>query len=485
MRIAFVATSLWHEPLGIMHLSASLKCRGHEVSFVVGGRNEIIERLQRIKPQVLAYSIVTGAHKYYLELNNEIKRELDVLSVFGGPHPTFFPEMIGQEGVDAICQGEGDRAFPDLLDVLEIDESLRIPGIWIKRNSTIYRNAPGPLIEDLDELPFCDRELVYAVSEESRNSRVKFFLASRGCPYNCSYCYNQSLREMYRGKGKYVRQRSVDNLLAEIGQVQSRYPLGMVFFLDDVFVTSNEWLERFSSHYRTRISLPFLCQIRPDIIDENVVALLKQAGCIAVSLGIETGNMERRQKLLQRKVTDEEIVTACALLRKSEIRVCTLNMIGIPGETMKTVLETLDLNIACHPDFALASIYQPYPRTTLGDKTKDMGLFNGDYDRMPSSFYEASVLNFDDESFKKGLVNLHRIFSLVVSFPVLRPIVPLLVRLPLGVFRFVLWRTWQDYAYSKRMLGYQFGLANLLKILTTNLRAAVKLLERNARRTHG
>jgi len=112
------------EPLGIMYLTSALKEAGHQVAICGAGRNEVKKYLSKFRPQVVAYSATTGAHRLFLNLNRRIKSEHLVFSVFGGPHPTFFPQMIEEEGVNALCIGEGEEVFVELAAKLERGEDI-------------------------------------------------------------------------------------------------------------------------------------------------------------------------------------------------------------------------------------------------------------------------------------------------------------------------------------------------------------------------
>ena len=108
-------------------------------------------------------------------------------------------------------------------------------------------------MEDLDSLPFPDRALVYERDPIAARSKIKHFLTGRGCPYNCTYCFNHALSEIYRGKGQRFRQRSVDNVIEEVRWVRDHYPLEFVVFVDDTFVLSHEWLAEFAEKYPRQI----------------------------------------------------------------------------------------------------------------------------------------------------------------------------------------------------------------------------------------
>ena len=163
---------------------------------------------------MVGYTVYTGPHTWYLELNQRIRAQLPgVFSIFGGPHPTFFPEMIEREGVDGLCIGEGEYATLDLMNALERKADRATPGVhlpdpaipnwWFKLNGEIVRNPLRPLLtgEELDALPFSDRELLYAAHEQSRRTKIKPFITGRGCPYDCAFCFNKAYSDLYGGPG--------------------------------------------------------------------------------------------------------------------------------------------------------------------------------------------------------------------------------------------------------------------------------------------
>ena len=222
MRVLFAIKQIDYEPQGILHLSSMLKAAGHEVALTIASAENPVQFAVDFAPHVVAYSVTTGSQGYYLELNRRIKERVDAFSVFGGPHATFFPEIIEEEGVDGVCRGEGEEALLDLVNALERGEPLTtIANWWIKADGQIHRNPPRPLIGDLDSLPLPDRKLIYDKDRFTRRSKLKHFITGRGCPYSCTYCYNQGFHALYRGKGKPVRRRSVDSVLEELRWVKA------------------------------------------------------------------------------------------------------------------------------------------------------------------------------------------------------------------------------------------------------------------------
>jgi radical SAM superfamily enzyme YgiQ (UPF0313 family)/peptidoglycan/xylan/chitin deacetylase (PgdA/CDA1 family) len=387
-------------------------------------------------------------HLYYLRINKLIKKAAKVYSVFGGPHPTFFPEIINEEGVDAVCIGESEEAFTEFTRKLSEGKDItKTANFWVKQNGEVFKNEIRPLITDLDTINFPDRELIYKF-ESSYNNPIKNFIIGRGCPYNCTYCFNHAYYDLYAGKGQRIRLRTPENVIAEISSVADSAPLKIVYFQDDIFVLSRPWLNKFLGFYNETIKLPYHCHLRADLVNEELLELLKISGCLSVTLALESGNDHIRNQVLKRSMSKAQIYSACALLRKFKIRFRTENMIGLPGENIGTALETLKMNIKCGPDIGWASLYQPYPKTVLGAKCKELGLYDGSLDSIRPSFFEESILALKD---KRRIENLQKLFSLVVEFPVLLPIAVNLTRLPQNQIFRKIYKTWKEFCYSKRL----------------------------------
>ena len=174
-------------------------------------------------PQIVGYSALTGEHIKLLEINKLLKKDFNFKAVFGGPHPTFFPEFINEESIDAICIGEGDISFPEFCRRIENNENYwETPNFVVNNNGNIFRNSLMPLVENLDSLPFPDRDLMYEADSDLLSEGKKLFFASRGCPYKCSYCFNNKYNEMYSGKGSIIRLHSPEYLIEEICKVKDK-----------------------------------------------------------------------------------------------------------------------------------------------------------------------------------------------------------------------------------------------------------------------
>jgi len=469
LHILFIVKEIDNEPHGILLISSVLKQGGHHVSLVVATEEDPVEAALRLQPDVVGYTVYTGPHNWYLELNRRIKARLPgVFSIFGGPHPTFFPEMIEQEGVDGLCIGEGEYATLDLMNALERnDNGVRlsdpaIPNWWFKVNGEIVRNPLRPLLtgEELDALPFADRELLYAAHAQSRRTKIKPFITGRGCPYNCAFCFNKAFSDLYGGKGHRFRRRSPENVIREIKEVTSRHDVRFLLFMDDTFILQMPWLREFMALYKAEIRrdgrpLPFWCQVRANLVTDEKIALFKEAGCVSVSFGLEAGNDRLRNAVLNRNMSREQILNAAEILRRHGIAFMTNNMLGLPTGSLETDFETLDLNAQCRPAYANVFLFQPYPKTELGEWAYEHGWMMGSFDDLSGSVSDNTVIRFGSEAEKRQIENLQKLFALGVEFPWLLPIIRRLIRLPPNRLFWLIYKLWKGWAIKTRMFPFK------------------------------
>lgn len=454
-----VGESVMHERMGVMSLGASLVDAGFTVRLAVASRAGIRGMrtlLETLRPRVVGYSAMTGEHLRLVSLNAALKRDFEFVSVFGGPHATFFPQLAREPGVDAVCRGEGDRAFVEFCRrVADGGDWAATPNIVTWRAGTLVENDMLPLVHDLDSLPWPDRAMMYEADPDLLHETHKVFFATRGCPYDCSYCFNHRYGDLYRGKGAMVRHRSPENLVAEMEHVKARYPLRVVWVDDDVFLLKPPgWLERFAELYRLRIGLPLSCNVRADLVTESTVRLLVEAGLSSVWMGVECGNEAIARRILRRNLSNEQITRAGRILREAGVMVVTQNLLGLPVEDAYSVdKQTLALNVELRPTFAWSSILYPYPGTAIEAYARETGYLKG------LGFLEtnkrASMLHFGSARLKRRIENLHKLFGLMVRFASLRRLCDRLCDLPgewLYTPVFYLW-----YGYIVKAKLYPFG----------------------------
>lgn len=390
MRILFIYNGT--ESLGIEYISALLKSKGHEVYLffdpqIFGGHliqnetmvkllsldKEIIRNTVNLKPDLVAFSAHTSNYRWCLKIAENVKRLMNIPIVFGGVHTSALPKtVLSNECVDFAIIGEGEFSMLDLVEHLKNSinrsELLNIENICFRYNGTIHINNPRPYIRDLDLLPFPDKALFYnKVPFLERNYLI---MASRGCLYSCTYCVNNWNIRLYCKETIHVRRRSVGNIIEELSRVKKRNRTRFIVFVDDVFTFSSEWLEGFVEEYRSKINMPFFCNVHPQTITKKTISLLKKMGCCLITMGIQSGSERIRRDIFHRPGSNQKIIEAVSFIKESGIKISVDNIFGAPTETEDDVKETLDLCYKIKPDRIIIFWLTAYPKTKIVEYLK-------------------------------------------------------------------------------------------------------------------
>jgi len=444
-KITFVISEArLHEQLSIMALSASLKSTGHETSLVYfqNGplhKEKITNALKRENPDLIAFSFMSCVKEHYVELGRYIKQHINIPIIIGGPAATFDPDLcnFNNNPFDAVCIGEGDISIVNFVNEYHSTENSMPLHNFVTRagNGGHLRGELFDLIEPLDQLPFPDRKIIYDRDDFLRSSKIKMFMSGRGCPYQCTYCFNHKYNLMYKGKGHIIRHKSVDYFLEEIRQIRREYPLEGIIFEDDIFIIDKEWLAEFAKKYPLKIGLPYMCYVRPNLVTEEIAKLLKISGCYSVRVAIECGNEALRNKILKRNLSDEQILKSCQVLHEEGLKVGTINILGLPTETVENMKETLKLNRACSPEHVSANMFMPLPGVDLTFFAIEKGLLDKDF-VSPKSSHHVSEMKYP-ESTKRFLYPFKALFPLLVRKEYMDRIAPFLMRLPRPLLKMV------------------------------------------------
>jgi len=397
----------------IYSLAAVLKQNAVQTHYLNGTNPAgLLDRLEALRPDLVMYSSVSVEIPKFIEFDSLLKARLGVKSIIGGSGPTLDPTKLKGSTIDAICVGEGETAILDYVaGGFKCGKNIIAPGQAAPQS--LY-----PFVE-LDSLPLPDRELVYSQDDLKRNLPSKQFLAGRGCPYLCTYCCNASYQKILAGCGQYIRQKSVDYLISEIKAVRSLYPLRHVVFQDDIFILNKKWLERFSERFASEIGLTFSCNVRANLVDEDVVRILKAGNCVSVTYSIESGDDQLRKEVLGRNITREQILNTGRLFKKYGINRRTGNMMGLPGETYEQMLKTLELNIEAEPTFGHTTTFMPFHGLPLTDYALSTGALDRDaLCNIPSSLFNRTILNYSARD-RERIFRLMRLFPIFVKWPVL------------------------------------------------------------------
>lgn len=394
MKILFVMVKEdYIDPMNIELLSALAKREGHETYLNVLEHNNLQSDVRTIRPDVVAYSAKTGESNVMYKVNKWVKSELgdSVVTVMGGPHATFnhtrmrlYEEDLRFDNsaaalpvedtqLDVLAIGECDETWPWMLRNLSLGG---LPGIDDIPNTVTKRNrrSDGKVtLKDrtnyLDDLPFLDRELVYEKTR-LKDFGMRSFMASRGCPFICTYCFNVKFNQVYRGKGKTVNRYSVDRMLDELEDMVRRHPTQFIKFYDDVFTfRSDEWLHHFAKEYPRRIGLPFHCLTRADLVrrDPKIIDLLKEAGIQSISMSIESGNPFLREHVLKRGMSEDDISIAFDLCHKNKINTFSNTILAIPAPVIP-LPAAADFDVKA---FALLDHLENYFKANLGTIRED------------------------------------------------------------------------------------------------------------------
>ncbi len=382
MRILFVHAG--QESLGIEYLSSVLKNRGHDVGLLYdpllfrsfrlhlpfldrGSPRKLARSAVQMDPDMVCFSVESDYFGWARRVAGEIKKIEDIPVVFGGVHPSCVPEeVLREEAIDYVCVGEGEEALGELADCLARGESASsVRNIWGKDGGVIFRNPLRDLNQDLDSLPFPDKNLFYDIFPGFVN-RTYTMITSRGCHNRCAYCVHSVLRKLYEGKGPYFRRRSVENVIEELCWARERFRFKRVTFCDDIFATDIDWLVRFLKEYRRGVGLPFYCAVHPFFIDGERIDLLAAAGCSVVNFGVQTCSASLR-RVIGRAGPTQKIIENLRHFRKTNIFLFTNFIFGLPGQDTRELEDIVSFCSENRADFHDVNWLRYYPGTAVID----------------------------------------------------------------------------------------------------------------------
>ena len=415
MKILFVINEIeFADHIAISYLSAIAKELDHSTYICILTDNNLINKIKEIKPDVVAYSVNITGYKNIIKQHKIAKQKFNFISIMGGPQSTFYPETFIESGMDAYCVGEGEYAFRDFLIKIENKESFdNIENLITKKRKNDIRY----LIENLDELPEADRDLIFS-NTYLKDSSKKTFYATRGCPYNCNYCCNYYYNNLYRGKGSVIRRFSVERLIKEIENVKLKYRMDFVKFGDDIFILkADKWLEEFAEKYKKRINIPFNCYLRFDIVNDDVLKLLKKAGCYSVHLSVDSISPYLRENILNRKMKKNiNIEEKLRKIREYGINTWVNYMLGIPGSTIENDLETIMMSKRSRVTFPHYSITDPIKGTRLFEYCVENNIIDPSHEGF-TDIYRKSVLSCFSDKEKNIQENICLVGSFISKLP--------------------------------------------------------------------
>jgi anaerobic magnesium-protoporphyrin IX monomethyl ester cyclase len=372
------------ESLGLEYLSAALRARGHDTELVFNPKlfdnhaitfprlerhlgldlEHVLARLERSRPDLVGFSANVATYRGVRAVATALRRRLRVPTVVGGPLATSLPEQFLGEGVfDYVVVGEGEAALVELADALAAGtDPAGIPNLWLRRGGREVRTPPRPFVTELDALPDPDRDLF------AREGHVfGMITATRGCPFRCTFCAAGSvLQEAAANPGKWYRRRAPAAVVAEAARARDRYGTPMFHFGDDVFPLQLDWLREFAAGWQRDVAIPFDINVAPTRLRDEVVELLRAAGCVQVSIGLQSTNSAVSRDIMNRKFNPEHVAAMVRAFVAHGIVPLVDVMFGVPGETADQMMETARWSLAELGGASLHTfVYMPLPGTPL------------------------------------------------------------------------------------------------------------------------
>lgn len=381
-------------PLGIAYLASYLREQLPEVKTDIldaAAHNmtisQIVKHIEQKRPRIVGLTCVTITANLVKKIARAVKEILpETLLVAGGIHPTALPNDFFPD-IDVCVLSEGELTMLELARAFLGGRHLSkdfsdIRGIVFCPEGEPVRTEERPLIADLDIMPFPARDLLpqdkYLCQYPHRTPtrRYSTMMLSRGCPYDCTFCCS---KQIWRRK---VRFRSPDNILQELHMLRERHRVSMIHFADDNFCLSRERsLGLFKRMLDEKLDIRWICHSRVDALDEEILRLMKQAGCVEIHIGVESGDPDIL-KSLNKNISITQIKETFALVKKVGINPKGAFMLGNHGETKETILKTIDLALELDPITASIAIMVPYPGTQIFEEYKAGNLLTTyDWDR--------------------------------------------------------------------------------------------------------
>ncbi|MBN2143963.1 MAG: radical SAM protein [Candidatus Aureabacteria bacterium] len=371
--------------IGLAYLASYLKKYGHEVKIIDDyveklGLKGIMENIRSYSPEMIGISCLTPLADQTVFLTKEIRKHFpEIKIVLGHRHADYFAKDFISKGIaDVIVHGEGEKTLLDLVCHFENKQSLDdVKGITYQDKGNPIRNPERPLIQDLDSIPFPAWDILPLEKYKPRpevtpGGRLNLpLLFNRGCPFHCIFC-NQEL-------GNQVRRRSVENVISEMLWCHDRFGVDGFVFSDANFPVYRDQAIEFCNEL-IRLDVPskivWTTETRPDLLDEELLELMKKAGCTKIQIGFESGS-DRILKILNKRFTVQDSIKAADMVKKCGIFLYGLFIIGNPTETEEEIMATIEASKKMGLDYAKFNLFVPFPGTAAYEDQKIRKKTNG------------------------------------------------------------------------------------------------------------
>lgn len=431
MRVLFYYRGI--ENLGVGYVMSMLKAHGHQVDLIfdpglddnlfvkfphlawMNRHEELLQRAVGFKPDVIAMGCLTNLYPFATKMAEMLKKRLpEVPIVMGGHHPQAIPDyVLSNPNIDIACIGEGELAMLELVRRMEAGEDYTtVPTMWVKKDGIIHRNPMGELENDLDKFPFPEKQLWYEYGCFKDNLEI---FTGRGCPFKCTFCNIHYQREIFKGKGDFLRKRSLENVMEEFKVNLRKYDPKYVSVHDDNFTTNPKWVEEFCEVYRKEVGLPWYCFGYPTTIRPQLLRAMKAANCHTIFMGVDSGDADIRRHMMERPMTDDLIKNAAHLIKEHGIGLQASCIYGNPGETPEQMFKTLRMIDEIKPTQSSAYVFYPFPKTKLYHHAVELGYLDPEGEEKVrqgiSGYHHESILRHPHKELAETLAKITPVYA--------------------------------------------------------------------------
>ncbi len=413
----------YQPPLGVLYLASILKKKGHACSLVDAEAEGLtldrqIPRIEALQPDLICITSTTPCYHKAAEFARAWKQlHPETVITIGGPHITVLAADGLYDCYDFGFVGEGEYNFPHFIDELLGERRFeQVAGLVWREDGAVRTNPRGGYVYNLDEFPFPDRslldhELYHCDVPHKGWVRFSTLITMRGCPFECVFCSEHVVN------GRKLRLRSPKNIVDEMVECKRKYGVDHFVFVDSTLtIAKKHMLDLCAEIRRRRVKVTWEGWTRANLVDEDLLRTMKDAGLVRISFGIESGDPEIL-KIIKKQVSHNHIRAAYKLVKKLGIEATCSVMIGHPGETRKSVEATINL-IRSIPEirYSPLSISTPYPGTELYEMAKrgmhGLRLLTEDwseYTRYDGAVCEVNDLTREDliRLQKEGIMRIH------------------------------------------------------------------------------
>lgn len=419
MKILFIYPAIGCSPgvnHGLISLSGILKANGHDTKLIyicdhldqTPSINDILGIIKSYQPGLVGFSAMSQQYEWCIKISKSLKEAFPYIPhIIGGPHITMVPDDIMEDRVwDFICPGEAEYPLLELVNALDSNEGTKnIRSLRIRKEDGSYIVNPISPFPNLTDLPPFDYDLFYVDEIIEAKGGWMSLMTSRGCPYTCSFCFNKEIVDLYINQGgikkkkEYLRRYPIARIIDDIQKLVSTHPQINVFiFDDDLFTLDKTYVNDFCEAYKNaEISIPFVINAHVQVFDENMASALKEAGCMILKFGIESGSKRVREEIMQRNMSNEKIKKALEVAHKYDLHTSGFIMFGLPTETKAEIYETLKLCAELKLGRFRWALFFPFPGTKAFKIADELGIINFERMHQLGSYFDGTCLRFDEE----------------------------------------------------------------------------------------